>query len=409
MTVDYSALYHNAGSVFTPGSPVSEKDLFAGRHEQIKRLMEAVSQRGFHAVLYGDRGVGKTSLASVLSSFLHEVGSSVMFVKTNCDSTDDFTSLWQKVLKEITFREIKTGFGFMAQEEISVRSVIDTLPNPLTPDDVRRTLNFIGSQITLVIALDEFDRLENREAASLVSDTIKSLSDSANPATIILIGVADSVDLLIEGHKSIERSLVQVAMPRMSAAETREIVEKGAERLNMRVEPEAFEEIINLSQGLPYVTHMLSLYSVRAALEEQDLSLGKNHVMEGIKKAIEQWQESIKTAYYEATSSHQPGHLYREVLLSCALANVDDKNFFTAAAVRDPLKHVAGKNLDIPNFARHLKEFSEDRRGNILSRQGERRRIKYRFVSPLMRPYVIMRSVADGILTDEMRDKIQSK
>jgi hypothetical protein len=43
-----------AGSVFTPGSPVSERDLFAGRQAQITRIMEAVSQKGFHAVLYGD-------------------------------------------------------------------------------------------------------------------------------------------------------------------------------------------------------------------------------------------------------------------------------------------------------------------------------------------------------------------
>jgi hypothetical protein len=40
-----------AGSVFTPGSPVSERDLFAGRQDQIKRIMEAVSQKGFHATL----------------------------------------------------------------------------------------------------------------------------------------------------------------------------------------------------------------------------------------------------------------------------------------------------------------------------------------------------------------------
>jgi hypothetical protein len=97
------------------------------------------------------------------------------------------------------------------------------------------------------------------------------------------------------------------------------------------------------------------------------------------------------------------------VLLACALADVDDKSFFTAAAVRGPLRVVAERpDLDIPNFSRHLKEMSEERRGCILLREGETRRLRYRFVNPLMRPYVIMRGVADGLLTLEKRNIITS-
>jgi hypothetical protein len=97
------------------------------------------------------------------------------------------------------------------------------------------------------------------------------------------------------------------------------------------------------------------------------------------------------------------------VLLSCALAEVDDKGYVTAAAVRGPLRIIAGRpSLDIPNFSRHLKEMSEQRRGRVLVREGETRRLRYRFVNPLMRPYVIMRGVADGLLTQDKRDAISS-
>jgi len=154
---------------------------------------------------------------------------------------------------------------------------------------------------------------------------------------------------------------------------------------------------------------MVSLYSARAALEEGSLTISSSAVKAGISKSLDQWQESIKTAYYDATRSPQPQHLYKEVLLACALAGVDDKSFFTAAAVRGPLRIVAERDdLDIPNFARHLKEMSEQRRGGILVREGETRRLRYRFVNPLMRPYVIMRGVADGLLTNEKRDAISS-
>ncbi len=399
------------GEVFTPGSPVLERDLFAGRLPQIDRLMEAVSQRGFHAVLFGDRGVGKTSLASVLAAFLEDaIGDRVVvFARANCDVTDDYSTLWRKALQDITVQQVRDGIGFDAKQVETHRRLIDELPQELRPDDIRRALAFVGQSALLVVALDEFDRLADRDVPSLVADTIKSLSDAAVPATVILIGVADSVDQLIEGHRSIERSLVQVPMPRMSRPEIEQIVNKGLKRLGMTITKDALDEIVRLSQGLPYVTHMLSLYSARAALDGESLSIASSAVRAGIERSLEQWQESIKTSYYEATRSHQPDHLYKEVLLSCALADVDDKSFFTAAAVRSPLRVIAGRpNFDIPNFARHLKEMSDARRGRILVREGETRRLRYRFVNPLMRPYVIMRGVADGLLTQEKRDAISS-
>jgi hypothetical protein len=47
------------------------------------------------------------------------------------------------------------------------------------------------------------------------SATIKTLSDNASSikTTLILVGVADSVDELIGEHQSIERAIKQVPMP----------------------------------------------------------------------------------------------------------------------------------------------------------------------------------------------------
>ena len=52
-----------------------------------------------------------------------------------------------------------------------------------------------------------------------------------------------------------------------------------------------------------------------------------------------------------------------------------------------------GKLLEIPNFARHLSEFSDARRGHILKKMGESRRFRYRFSDPLIPPFVIMRAL----------------
>jgi hypothetical protein len=213
---------------------------------------------------------------------------------------------------------------------------------------------------------------------------------------------------LIAGHQSIERALIQIQMPRMSPGEITEIIQKGTSRLGMRADKEALAQLASLSQGLPYITHLLALHSTRIALRNSSLTITADHVHSGIRTALDQWQETIKTSYYEATKSAQPGNIYKQVLLGCALAEIDDLGYFTAASVRTPLRLLSGKSYDIPNFARHLKEFSEPIRGQILERVGAARRLRYRFVNPIMKPYVVIRGFAENLLDRQLMRKIEN-
>lgn len=56
---------------------------------------------------------------------------------------------------------------------------------------------------------------------------------------------------------------------------------------------------------------------------------------------------------------------------------------------------ITGKPLDIPAFSQHLKDFSGTR-GPILEREGRR----YRFLKPLMGPYVILRGLTDKLIVE---------
>ena len=52
--------------VFTPGFPISHRDFFRGRVKQLQRILETVPSPGRHPIVFGQRGVGKTSLVSIL-------------------------------------------------------------------------------------------------------------------------------------------------------------------------------------------------------------------------------------------------------------------------------------------------------------------------------------------------------
>jgi hypothetical protein len=353
---------------------------------------------------------GKTSLSNVLSAFLSDTGAGDFLVpRVNCDASDTFSSLWRKVLQDIVVSQKKPGLGFGANDKEETRQVVETLPEEITPDDVRRVLTQLSVGLILIIIFDEFDRLQDRTAAVLMADAIKALSDYTVAATILLIGVADSVEDLVHEHQSIERALVQIPMPRMSENEIKQIIDNGLTRLNMTITRKASDEIVSLSQGIPYITHLLALHSTRGALSENSEEIGTSHVEVGISKALDQWQQSIKSAYYNATKSQQPGHIFKEVLLGCALAEVDDLGYFSAAAVRVPLRIITGRQYDIPNFARHLKELSEPGRGDMLQRVGQTRRLRYRFRSPIMRPYIVMRGFAENLLSRDQMHNIPGR
>lgn len=406
MAIDeYRQLSFDAGRVFTPGSPINERELFAGRLPQVRRILDTISQRGYHGVLYGERGVGKTSLANVLAPFVSDTVSDYLFARVNCDASDTFSSIWRKAFQDVVLTTRKPGFGFAAADVVTHRSLVDSLPEEIAPNDVRRVLDDLGKGIVLVFVFDEFDRLTDKKVTAMMADTIKGLSDYGTPATILLIGVADSVDDLIEEHQSIERALNQINMQRMSDEEITQIVVNGIARLTMTIDTSARDEIVSLSQGLPYITHLLSLHVIRAALAAQTKSVELTHVQRGIADSLEQWQQSTKTSYYLATKSQQPDTIYREVLLACALAERDDLGYFSAASVRKPLRIIAGKAYDIPNFAAHLKHFSEAQRGNVLQRVGEKRRIRYRFTSPILCPYILMKGFNDDLLD---KDKLEA-
>jgi len=53
-------------NVFTPAQEIQESERFAGRSEELEALSTALQSKGAQIVMYGQRGVGKSSLARQL-------------------------------------------------------------------------------------------------------------------------------------------------------------------------------------------------------------------------------------------------------------------------------------------------------------------------------------------------------
>ena len=133
MDPDFDALIFRTGTVFTPGAPINERELFSGRKEQVLKIIDAVSQRGCHAILYGERGTGKTSLSNMISAFLARRQAFIVS-RTNCDMSDTYSSLWAKAFKDIEAAKRQPNIGFGG-----LRPALTTAPPPPPiPPSIRR-------------------------------------------------------------------------------------------------------------------------------------------------------------------------------------------------------------------------------------------------------------------------------
>lgn len=396
------------GTVFSPAAPINRRDLFAGRIEQLQKVFDAISTRGQHAIIFGERGVGKTSLANIVKELVSHQRVASITVKVNCSHDDTFASIWKKVLDEVVVvdeRRDEAEMGFIAKRRTARFAAGEMLPDNPSPNHLRKILDQLGSS---VIILDEFDRIKGRHWA-LFADTIKTLSDSSVDATLVLVGVAHDIDDLIKEHASIDRSAVQIHMHRMTARELHEILNKAMKGLGTEMENDARSLIVLLSQGLPHYTHVLGKYSTGHAIHDMRWMVALHDVSESIVEAVDNTQQSIRNSYQQATASPRKDTLFKQVLLACALAEVDTLGYFASSDVREPLSKIMGKPYDIPNFSQHLDKFSSDDRGNVLEKTGKQRRFRFRFSNPLLQPFVIMRGMADEMLKDELIEVLKRR
>ena len=395
---DWRTLHFEAMQLFSPSAPVDEAALFAGRSHQLGKMIETVLEKGKHAVLYGERGVGKTSFVKVFRLLFPSVVSEVRLIREALGPNDTFTDIWRKVFKDI---EVLTRDG-------SRVSLSDYYDREITADDVRRELAaaFTPNEIP-VIVLDEFDRA-NTALRKSIANVIKDLSDDAANISVIVVGVSDDIGGLLEQHESLRRCFEQVPMPRMSNEEMKEIINKRIPRLGMKIDADALWKIVTLSRGLPSYVHLLGLYAVQDAIEKRRLVITEGNVDAAIKRALEKSQESVRTDYAAAVHTNRKDTLFREVLLACALAKTDDRGFFTPNSVVEPLTSILGKPVKIANFQNHLKEFISKERSAILIRRGKERAYKFRFTDPMMQPYIIMRGVEEGLIPANALDVLSS-
>ncbi|MDL2169758.1 ATP-binding protein [Asaia sp. HumB] len=392
--------------IFTPSRPVTDQNIFSGRKEQLKECCSILETPGLHGILYGERGVGKTSFANIISIFLKagfvvdgkvddvniSLVGDVNVIKVECSSSDTFETLIKSIYSQVTITTIKEKIGFGHEGEVEQQEI--TLASTLTDKT-----SFLPSHVAMVfrqlpgknfVIIDEFDRLR-ADTFSLANfaDFLKVLSDVGEASNVhfLIIGVGESVSSIIGEHASIERNLTQVHMSTMAEGEITNIIKKGLKKLEMTMGTDIVDNVVSICCGYPHYAHLLCLYACMNALNDNRLSVSLADLNFAISKSIEKASDGLKRSYRSATITNKQ-NIYPEVLLACSICSSDEYGTFQPKDVEGPLARLLKRPIAVPNFGAHLRNLCKEERGNILVQDGSKGRRRYQFRNPLMRAFI---------------------
>lgn len=397
MPTDWKALRAEILDTFTPGPAINAVADFAGRKAIIQRLQDIAMERARHAIIFGERGVGKTSLANVFYKDLSSLTRNIRDVPVDADTMDSFDSLWRKVFRRIRWPQNEHALDHY-------------YPGPIEPDHVYMELTKFPINDAPIIIIDEYDRVQDEACRVSMTDLIKAMSRAPNNPTIILVGVADDITQLVRDHASIHRNLVQVPMHRMNNEEIRDVISTRIQRLRMKISDDALWRITYFSAGLPFYAHSLGKYSALKAVEVQALNISEDTVLAALDDCIADVDYTIQVSYTRATERiYRKGNIFTQVLAACALTETNDLGQFAAADIEAPLSAIMDKDYAVPAFSFHLNEMTSPDRGSVLRKTGARRTFLYHFAEPPMQPYIIMKGLRDGVISKDVFEKYSVK
>ena len=365
--------------LFSPTAPILEAEMFSGRENEMTKLIDAVFQRGQHSVVFGNRGVGKSSLINTFNVKIMPMAQSAVMFPVQCMSDDDFYEIWARAFEGKTY-------------EGTNNYISDDIDSSVTPHTILKICRSIPLSKRPIFVFDEFDRILDQDAKERMAETIKLLSDVSPNTTIVLVGIADTIQDLLDHHLSVQRSVRQIELPRMKPEEIKEVLVKRLNLVEMTISDSAVDKIIDIAKGMPGYAQLLGLYSAKGAIIRRSTHILDFDVFHSIEKCLVDAGSTIKEMYIDAVQSTHSNSLYESVLLACALTEQDSFGRFSASDVIGPLTTILKRPVTIPDFNRHLVKFSNER-GPVLKRKGSKGNLKYTFIEPMMQSFVLMNGI----------------
>lgn len=369
--------------IFMPSRPQTTEDMFIGRRALMEKIIRSIEEEHAHIVIYGGRGLGKTSLGNIVAESARRAGYHV--TRCACDSDTNFEGLFREFLRrlpgDLLNRSARSNGAPIQNFEQFLES------DRLGPTDLANIFGNLIERVILII--DEFDRVRDEDFKRKMSEAIKAVSDSSDYLTIMILGIGHTLDELLEHHISIQRQIKAIRLPLMEEKEIRQLLRQGEARAGITFDPVVREHIVTLSKGTPYYVHLLALLAGRRALARQSLTVEQGDLCGAIADVLSEFDPNVVAAYEGATQNEAKSFI-NDLLFAAAISRVDHYGRFRAEDVMKQLKDDPDKSYRILNIQGGLTRLSKEGGGQVLQKNVSPGGIvTYDFINPLMRNYIL--------------------
>ncbi|MFQ3595732.1 MAG: ATP-binding protein [Sphingomonadaceae bacterium] len=330
--------------------PVTSRERFSGRVETLGELIAAIEQQRAHVVLYGERGIGKTSLVHVFAETAREARYLVLY--GSCGVEARFSDMFRSFASQIPLL-FHADVSPIADEEEHNRSFADLISdNDLDPRELAELFGrIVGTRVILI--LDEYDRVRDPAFRRDVAELIKNLSDRAARVQLVLTGVASNLDELVGFTPSIRRNIVGLGVGPMDPADMEDILARAEGATGMIFAAGARELVGRMAAGSPYLVRLLGSRAALLALDEGRAEVTPADVLAGTQAVLAEWNAGLPGRIQRLLARSEVQRAW-PVLIAAARASGTPDGWFTAedlatelpgtasAALRDALQAFVG-------------------------------------------------------------------
>ena len=252
-----------------PAQPIDTPDLLQGRDVVLRDLGRTLHSPGMHVFIYGERGIGKTSIALTAAKTFMRADPPYV----GCDEKSTFSGIVTDICNELLGqRYLKSGKELSGTAGFNVGVLkaegkfggTNTLHVPENITSVNLAANVIIESGGLrgigehAVVIDEIDRIQTAEVKSQFAELIKLMHDKRPPIRFVMCGIGKTLDEIIGSHLSASRPITGFELPPISFDARWKIITNAAEKLNMVVPREYLVRISQISDGFPYYVHLIA-------------------------------------------------------------------------------------------------------------------------------------------------------
>lgn len=398
-----------ARNIFVPSLPITNQLALRGRARALERTLETLETPGRSVFIFGDRGVGKTSLALTASRVFNP--SIQEPLQLSCHRGSTFGEIVSQVVRKlralgrlqgvkVTSADLKLNLGFVGELLLKIEAHPD---NRLTSLDPNLAVDLFNAAMPpkhdgrLVLILDELDTIASEDTKGDLAFLVKQLGDRKCPLKFIFVGIAGSVDALLKKHESASRYMATIHLERLLLGELQTIVSEGFQQLGVGCDNSFCWRIAQISDGFAHFTHLIGLKLAMRVLNAGHPYIVTPPLFAGaVQDAIEDSDAVLKSAYHEAVLKYE-GSVYEHLLWSVAddwqLQRSTDNIWKSYCGIQKQLGKDPGERKDNPYYKK-LSNLKDEAHGCVLVQV---KRSWYQFRETMLRGYCKLIAESKGV------------